>query len=432
MDPRRLRIALLAGLLSAAPRLAHAGAVTDLVQAAREALQSEEYDDARRFTRRAEKVADNADDIIPYRTQARIWYYQGLAEWYGGDRDTKALEAWREALKVDIDFPWDVDTFPEEDAESVFESLRREVRSRSTVDLGVPDQTGQAELYVAGRQVRSGDSLPQGRYLVQARCPNGDIYSRWWKYDDKTPEYEELCPEGFGEIVEDATAGDDDELMFDEFGNPIVGGAPSKDSLISDIGGEGVSEPEDSSSAETDGGETSPDPTESEEPAPEATADAGGEPAETEPAETESTEGGDTEPETPAVAEADPKPASEEPAPDPDESSGSGRAVPPSGGGGSGFSGNALLYGGAGACAVGVGMNFLLVNPAWSDVEQAREAPEDYERAEADELTAKFNRRRWLTLATLGVGLAGMGGGVLLGDTGLVFYPGGVTWQGRF
>ena len=94
--------------------------------------------------------------------------------------------------------------------------------------------------------------------------------------------------------------------------------------------------------------------------------------------------------------------------------------------------GKTLLYGGAGCLVIGAGMNFLLVNPAWSDVEAVREDAARIGREDADELTARFNARRLLTLGTLGVGVAGVGSGLLLSTSVLAVSPWGVTWWGQF
>jgi branched-subunit amino acid ABC-type transport system permease component len=59
-----------------------------------------------------------------------------------------------------------------------------------------------------------------------------------------------------------------------------------------------------------------------------------------------------------------------------------------------------------------VGLNFGLAAPAWRAIEDARAAPADLTRTEADQLSRSFNVARGLTL---GVGVAGLG----LGATGL-------------
>ncbi|MFM2245462.1 MAG: hypothetical protein RL071_1536 [Pseudomonadota bacterium] len=115
------------------------------------------------------------------------------------------------------------------------------------------------------------------------------------------------------------------------------------------------------------------------------------------------------------------------------------KADPPArSGGGGGNKGPVILMASGGALVLGaVGLNFGLAAPAWQAIEDARAAPADLTRTEADQLSRSFNVARGLTL---GVGVAGLG----LGATGLslqlsertslspTLTPGGAGLRGRF
>lgn len=457
MDGRRLSVtkrSAIAGFLLCllAPGPAHAGAVEDLLDATLQALLAKEYDEVAKYTKRAEKVADSSDTVIPATTLANIWYYAGLAEWYGGDRDTRALEQWRLALASYEEHPWDATNFVDDEAETVFESLRREVKSRKHVDLAIPEEHGKAKIFVSGRPVQMGDEVVDGnRYLIQVVCPpDGTVYSRWWKYG-KAPKYEELCPEGFG-VVEEAPpaeeAGDVAE-MFDDFGNPI-GAARSRSVLeanpsLDEPGGEKGStgdvvssassgDPATTAAAEPPKERRSRKGKEEKVSSEDATRASGatGEPpvvaASSTPVEPTSTP---TTPATTGTVESDPVVAGNHPGggEGPDQP-GEGRRGPhvlPSSTTGRGVSGA-----GVGLVAVGSVLNFVWVNPIWADIQAARDNPAGITAEEAAGLTSRFNTARVSTLACMGVGFVALGTGYLVSWEGVGLTPQGVFVSGRF
>lgn len=89
--------------------------------------------------------------------------------------------------------------------------------------------------------------------------------------------------------------------------------------------------------------------------------------------------------------------------------------------------GGALMVGGA-------AVNFLVVNPAYAQIEDARERPATVTRAEADALTGRFNTSRVLTLGLLGAGAATFGVSFFLGEQQVVLTPtgSGVGLSGTF
>jgi hypothetical protein len=78
-----------------------------------------------------------------------------------------------------------------------------------------------------------------------------------------------------------------------------------------------------------------------------------------------------------------------------------------------------LLGGGSLALLAGSVVNFALLNPRFSKIQQARENPSTVTRAEADALTAGFQQTRVLTLGLVA-------GGAVLGGVG-----GAMWWKQR-
>jgi hypothetical protein len=91
-----------------------------------------------------------------------------------------------------------------------------------------------------------------------------------------------------------------------------------------------------------------------------------------------------------------------------------------------------LGYGlvGSGALAIGVGVAVLQlqVKPAYTQVEAARAAPGSVTRAQADQLSADFNRARLISLGLVGVGGLAVGAGAAQLTVG----PQGVSLTGEF
>ena len=442
MAQRRMRVALATLALLFLPLTANAGAIEDLADAAQEALEAEDVDEVNRFLKRIDKVAPDADAPVSYRTQARVHFIEGMARWVDGDQD-KAMDVWRACLAIDEEYQWDHANFPIDDAESVFEGLRREVRSKTKVGLGIPIDTGATKIFVAGWPADSTTRMPEGRYLVQAVCPDAVTYGKWWKYG-RAPKYESMCPGGFGEAAE-LVAEATDEVLFDDFGNPIqpgpsAGGGfapePVEPDPVVEAPPDATQVPE---PVEPDPVvEAPPDATQVPEPVveppPEATQVPEPEPEPVVEAPTDATQ----VPEPVVEAPPEPEPVEPEPTLDgvADAGLGDGSGGRGGSGGGSGggspVMGKAMLFGGGGCVAVGTGLYFAWVSPAYSAIEAARTEPSGITRADADCLTGSFNTARVVTGSLLGLGLAGATGGLVMQLTHVAITPWGVTVGGTF
>ncbi len=399
MARRRVHLAFSLALLAAAPRLARADAFQDLVSAAYEAAKAGRWEEVPEYVKRADKIAPDADSPIPPHTLARLWYLEGVSYWFGGQKEA-ALNPWRSAFQAQIDYQWESESFADEDGEALFESLRRETRSRPEVTIGIPSSTGATRFFVDGQPADASTRRAEGRYLVQAVCPDGSVQGKWWKYG-KPPKYESFCPSGFGAVATATPAATGGEVLFDDFGNPIVAASAVRPSG----------------------------------PAPTASADAKAPAAPGKPAEAAKTPAATSKP--PATP---PKgtPAPEPPKKDTPKATAAtppppkAPAAPKADGASGGLAGPLLLGGGGALLAGGAVVNFLLVNPTWSDLEAARAKPATVTRGEADDLTARFNTWRAVTLGLLGAGAASATVGILLHDARIVVLPGGFVAEGRF
>lgn len=123
------------------------------------------------------------------------------------------------------------------------------------------------------------------------------------------------------------------------------------------------------------------------------------------------------------------EPVAEEPAEEPAEDT---IAAPPREPRGFGV-GTAMMAGGGALLATGAVINFAVVNPTYAEIEAAQADPFGVSRAEADELTQRFDRSRYATIGLVGVGVALTGAGVFI-DAPLrpVVGPGHLGVAGRF
>lgn len=110
-------------------------------------------------------------------------------------------------------------------------------------------------------------------------------------------------------------------------------------------------------------------------------------------------------------------------------------------GDGGGAAGIVLLGVGGAMVAGGVVTNFVMVNPAWEDIQAANEAPGSVSREDADAMESRFGTGRYVTLGLLGLGttLAATGLVVTLVDdtaglpsVNLGFSPNGVLLSGSW
>ena len=166
----------------------------DHLKLARAALESKDEAAAVDALDAAEDAFEDADGVAPSEVLATFWIYRGLLAQQRGST-TDAMDAFREALVVDIRHKWDTELSADRELRKVFEALRGEVEGRESIGTSVPEATGCAVAYVDGNRVRSGDSVGIGRRLAQVQCPHGDVHGTWTSFtEDETVDWLGMCP----------------------------------------------------------------------------------------------------------------------------------------------------------------------------------------------------------------------------------------------
>jgi hypothetical protein len=391
---------------------ASAAAVTDLAKASFDAVKIGDNASNLAFLERARKVAPDEEVVVKAVDLARLFLYAGLARYKQGDTDDDSVEFFRRALAIDSELVWKEEDFNNDDAWTLFEALRRELSGKKKITAGVPEYTGQAEIYIDGNRVLTGEDVYLGRHLVQIVCPGGQVYGRWQKFG-KPPKYRSMCPDGFGKVaaLDDSAASDEVDALqlFDEFGNPIssekAAASPSEPEVEFDMFGNPIS-------ADAAPAVAAAPVAEVEAPAAEVEAPA---------AEVE------------AVAAAPERKPAEEAAPAEEPVAvvvGSSSGV----GGGLSLSSTGMMVSGGGAVCIVAGavVNFAIVNPLYNTIEYYRENPEEISRDDANSLTAMFNSASTATMALVGIGLAGAVGGVFIDGASFGISPNGLWLSADF
>jgi len=167
-----------------------------IMQQAREALIAKDYKTAKTLLTAAEAAAPTSASPLGEADLANLWFYRGLVEWRSGDKDKAALDAWRKVLVVSPQFEPDAVLLPETDAQDVLYALRGEVRNYDQFATGLPDDSGDALIFIDGKRLSADDMLTGGRHLVQVRCPDGSFAGSWYDYGQAPADYLTICSGG--------------------------------------------------------------------------------------------------------------------------------------------------------------------------------------------------------------------------------------------
>lgn len=221
------------GLLLCAPA-ALAGPLGDDLAAVRAQVDAGEYRDALKVIKQLEGSFPEMSELVDQRELATLWLYRGVAEHHRGAKKDRDVNAWRQALIIDNEIPWDTSLVESDDVFGLFEALRGEVRSRSTRSPGIPEATGAAELYVNGVRLREDEPMLEGIHLAQIKCPDEQgIFTEVTDFS-RPVDWFALCPDG----VDTSVVIEEDEWA--EFG-PVFGPSPDETAAAPD---ESVTDPE--------------------------------------------------------------------------------------------------------------------------------------------------------------------------------------------
>jgi hypothetical protein len=184
------------------------------LEAAKSALYAGNLDEAKAQIKTAKDEMTKVERILDISEISEVWYYQGAVEFKSGE---DALDSWRQTLIVNLGQPWDVKAVEDESAQDVYLALKKEVQNRKIVSLQVPEQYGQAKLYVDGFMRAPSDFAYQGMHFAQIECPEGDVYSKWSTFE-KTFKWIKMCPYKFDVTDMPEPEAADEWDMFGAFG----------------------------------------------------------------------------------------------------------------------------------------------------------------------------------------------------------------------
>ena len=167
-----------------------------IMQQARSALVAGDYKTAKTLLTAAEAAAPTSSSPLAEQDIANLPFYRGLIEWRAGDKDNAALNWWRKVLVIAPQFEPDKELLPEVDGQDVLYALRGEVRNYDQFATGIPDDMGDTLIFIDGKRLTIDDMLSAGRHLVQLRCADGNFVGSWYDYGQAPADYAVLCTGG--------------------------------------------------------------------------------------------------------------------------------------------------------------------------------------------------------------------------------------------
>ena len=189
-------------------------AFTTALEKAKVALYAGKLDEANISIREAKESMTDIGRIMDVSEISQVWFYQGVLEFKLGE---DSLDSWRQTLIVNLGQPWDAKAIEDEAAQDVYLALKDEVQSRKIVSLQVPEQYGQAKLYVDGFLRAPSDFAYQGMHFAQIECPEGEVFGKWSTFE-KTFKWLKMCPYKFDVTDMPESEATDEWDMFGSFG----------------------------------------------------------------------------------------------------------------------------------------------------------------------------------------------------------------------
>ncbi len=165
----------------------------ELLDKARTAIVAKDTAAARAAIDAAEAAAPRAQMPLPASELGRIFFYRGVLAWQAGDREKGALDWWRKTRVLAPDFVPDSEALPDTDAQDVYYALSAEFSAREMVTLELPEDTGDAVIWVSGRRAEPTDSVFVGRHFIQVRCAEGQLVGSWYDFGGPPRDYLAGC-----------------------------------------------------------------------------------------------------------------------------------------------------------------------------------------------------------------------------------------------
>lgn len=140
---------------------------------------------------------------------AKIWMYRGYAyQQLGKDEDVQL--AWEQTFAIAPDIQFDetllVDLSEEaqEDLLNRFEQIRRLVEAQGVMNPNIPEEQGDAKIFVNGRTLSSGQGVKPGEHLAQIVCPQDGLQSQWTTFEQPM-DWFGMCPSGVDTAASEST-----------------------------------------------------------------------------------------------------------------------------------------------------------------------------------------------------------------------------------
>lgn len=124
----------------------------------------------------AVRAAGTSGLLVPAKELARLRYYEGVVAWRGG-LQAQAMVAWRRLWSIGGWDPAD-DGLLDDEGMAVLRALRSE-GGADTVPVRISGETRGVLLLGDGTRLEPNGALSTGPHLVQVRCADGAVSSRW-------------------------------------------------------------------------------------------------------------------------------------------------------------------------------------------------------------------------------------------------------------
>lgn len=448
-------LSLLPLLLLAHPATAQDFGYIAILEQTKAAMKAKDFKTAKTLVAAAHAAAASTTSPLAEADVARLYFYKGLVEWRGGDKDVAALNYWRQLMVISPQYEIDKELLPETDGQDVIYALGSETRNYDQVASGIPEDTGGAMILIDGKRLAPEDNLTVGRHLIQVRCPDANFVSGWYTYGQPPPDYLVVCSGGSWPVADvkgkkppkvdkkALAAAAKAQAEAEKKAQADAEAAAKADKLKADTAAVAAKVAEDKAKLEAEAkAKADAEAKAKAEADAKAKAEADAKAKATTKtgtsskakAEAEAKAKADAEAKAKAEAEALAKAEAEKKA-KADEETRKGAIAKKAEKAEKGKSpaGVLLLSVGGALAAGGVATNFLLVDPAWQTVQDAN-ATCCVTQEEADLRVQEYETSRWVTIGLLGAGVIAMGTGLTVQLIGVEVTPGpgGLLFSGEF
>ena len=194
---------LILGMLSIVQAQENAVSEPAVLAEVRELLQQKDAKKALKQLEKAEEELACPQRVIDKDMLASIWVYRGYAYHLLQKDDAVILKEWDQAFAMHIGIQFDEsilstygsDNQQNEDILNYFEAHRRMAEGFGGLDLQVPENVGEAKLYIDGRPAIEGEVVHPGWHLAQIVCPEDSLQSRWTTFEEEF-DWFSMCPSG--------------------------------------------------------------------------------------------------------------------------------------------------------------------------------------------------------------------------------------------